>query len=62
MGEKLEKVIKNGENCYVIALDSLFCIKAGLKANNKTSDFKLISSIRYAHGELWGDNFHYLKI
>lgn len=61
MGEKLEKVIKNGENCYVIALDSLFCIKAGLKANNKTSDFKLISSIRCPHGELWGDNFPLFK-
>ncbi len=57
MGIKLNKIINNNEKSFVIALDSMFCVRAGLNVKKKNSNVKLISSVRSKHAEILGNTF-----
>lgn len=61
MGLKLKKEIRHDERCYVIALDSMFCVKAGLIAKKNRDNIRLISSVRAPHAELYGSSFRCFK-
>lgn len=60
MGKTLKKIIPKDEKCYVIALDSMFCVKAGLIAKQENKKIKLISSVRAPHAEILGNKFKLL--
>ncbi len=57
MGLKLKKEIRHDARCYVIALDSMFCVKAGLIAKKNRDNIRLISSVRGPHAEIYGKSF-----
>lgn len=56
MGRKLKNLIPDNQLCYVIALDSMFCVKGGLVVKNNNNVI-LISSVRGPHAELRGKSF-----
>lgn len=54
MGKKLKKIIPENGECYIVALDSMFCVKAGLIAKKKNMKARVISSVRGPHAEIGG--------
>ena len=57
MSSKLNEITSNDEETFVIALDSVFCLKAGLIARSINPKIKVISSIRGPHGQIWSNRF-----
>jgi glycosyltransferase involved in cell wall biosynthesis len=64
MGKLLKKIInENNENevYYVIALDTMFTVKAGLMAKKNNNNIKLIASSRGPHSEIYSNSFPLCK-
>lgn len=57
MGLKLKKHLPTNEECYIIALDSMFCVKSALIGKGKRKNVKLISSVRGPHAEVYANSF-----
>lgn len=60
MGAVLKKIIPRDEECFIIALDSMFCVKAGLIGKSKNSKVKLVSSVRGPHGAIYSKSYKLL--
>jgi glycosyltransferase involved in cell wall biosynthesis len=61
MGYLLKKRIVKNEQCYIVALDSLFCVKAGVIAKNERPNAKLIASVRGPHAEIHANSYQFFS-
>lgn len=57
MGKALKRVLPKDETCFIVALDSIFCLNAGLFAKSKNTKIKVISSVRGPHAEILGKSY-----
>lgn len=57
MGKKLKTLIDPTKMYYIVALDSMFCVKAELLAKSKNNNIFLIASVRGPHAEILSEQF-----
>jgi len=61
MARALKENIKKNERCYIIALDTMFNVKAGYSIKESNSDVVLIASSRGPHAEVLSKSFPLCK-
>jgi glycosyltransferase involved in cell wall biosynthesis len=62
MSRRLTRHFSNPTNFYyIIALDTMYCISAGLSLKQRFPNSKLIASSRGPHAEIYGKNYSLLK-
>jgi glycosyltransferase involved in cell wall biosynthesis len=57
MARGLQNIIKDNTRYYVIALDTMFNVKAGYSVRKNNSNVVLIASSRGPHAEVWSASF-----